>query len=116
MAYEIEEPVLFDFKFDVTAFCKNAIHKWLIWEWFAKKFDQDNGIIFNAVTLESPQEDTTVGDPVECKMTTLEPYRTDGVFELTFNFKITAMVQIVEPKEVELLQTLLINLNNIVVE
>lgn len=113
MGYEIEEPVLFDFKFDVTAFCKNAIHKWLIWEWFAKNFDCDTGMILNAIMLSSPQEDTVVGDPVDYKMTTFEPYRTDGVFELTFSFKITAMVQIVEPKEVELLQTLLIRLNGI---
>lgn len=108
-AFEIEEPVLIDFTFDVNAFCKNAHHKWLIVEWFLKNFTCDAGMVFNKIEINSEQEDTTIGDYVDYKMSMSEPYRTDGIFEISFNFVITAMIQITEPKEVDLVRELTIN-------
>lgn len=104
-----EEPLKFLLRYDVTAFTKNPLHRLLIWEYFLKAYKQSGSIIFNKVEVSTTQYDQVVGDVVNYTMTPTEVNRTDGVFELNFEFALKPFIAVREPEDMDTVQSLLIN-------
>lgn len=108
-AYKFQEPIRFQFRYDVTFFVTDAFDKMLLTQWVYKKFTRKGQFLFNKISFTTPQDDFNLGDVVSYTLTPTENVREDGIHELNFEFLLKPMIALQDPVEVDLLRNLHIN-------
>lgn len=103
------EPLQLSFKYDVSVYTKSPKQRWSIMQHFLDTHGSSGSLVFNKKEISTTQEDSVVGDVVSYKVAPTEIPREDGVFELNYEFIITAFVSLPE-KEYDTLRTLNINI------
>ena len=98
-AYLIEDPIRLNFRYEITTFLSNPNHKYLTADYMFKRFQSRGQFILNALTVDGD----TIGDVVGYTMNHSEVPRTDGIFEMTYEFVAKILVQIKDPIEVDLI-------------
>lgn len=107
-AFEVQDPIRFIFRYDVSVYCKNAYQKWLLNEYFLKTFSKQGSFMFNK-TATVAEGGESIGDMVYYAVNPAEVLRTDGVFETNYEFTLKPMIAIQDAVDVDLVQQLLIN-------
>lgn len=103
-AYEYEEPRAIIQRIDVTVFTKDPMQRLFLQDYFMTRFTDSGSLLFNTFT----SDEGTVGDVIPYSVLPTEQTRTDGVFELNYEFKLKVFVQLADGVEVDLLESLTI--------
>ena len=99
-ATTFEEPLYLDFAVEVTFFVKDPIHRYSVMDYMMRKYQQSDSICLNAIKLPGG----TVGDFVSYTVNHSEVTRSDGIYELNYNFIFHAFVNCTDPDEQDLVK------------
>ena len=99
-AYSIQDPMNLIFKYDFTVFVKNPMHRYAVMDYMLKNYNSRGQFILNKTVLPDGE---AVGEVVGYNIILNEVTRTDGIFEMNYEFNIKAMVAVVDPSEFDLI-------------
>ena len=111
---ELPDPLPLDFKYEVNFACKRES----VWDAFKlylyKTFNSGRqaSFLFNKISVplnDNLASETNIGDQVSYKFSTIDPIRSDGVFETKITFILSPWVQLLEAVPYETLERLNIN-------
>ncbi len=103
-----DEPRLFEYKIDVTLFTKDPYFKLSVNDYFFAKYEEIGNFEFNKVEID----DVFVADIVPYKIEVTEIERSDGVFEVNYEFTLTPMVAIKDGEEKDLVTQVNLDINS----
>ena len=112
-AYKFQEPIRFQFRYDVTFFLSDPFDRMLLTQWVFKRFAKRGQFLFNKISFTTPQDDFNLGDVVSYTVTPTENVREDGIHELNFEFLLKPMIALQDPVEVDLVENFVVGINNI---
>lgn len=110
-AYLYKSPVWMNFRYDVGLASKGYNETQAMRDYFQRRFNSEVGFIFNSVVID----DEILGDVVPYTMRMTDIPRNDGIFEANMEFNLSVWMHMVEPREVELVQSIILNINPITV-
>lgn len=105
-----EEPMRLDFRYDVSIVAKTRGEYDALTDWMFKKFTDEGRILLCRVILPNNEE---TGYPIWYKVEATDIPRSDGVKETNYEFTFNCFVDVVDPVEKEIVNTINIPLNNI---
>lgn len=111
-AYLYRNPVWMNFRYDVGLASKGYIETQSMRDYFQKLFNSEVGFIFNKEIID----DEVIGDVVPYTMVMTDIPRNDGIFETNMEFNLSAWIYLVEPKEVELITSIITSVTPIKME
>lgn len=103
-AYLFDEPLRLIFKYDFTFYVTDPMHRYSVLDYMLRKYKAKGVFVLNKVTL--PEGD--VGDFLEYSLIFSENTRTDGVFEMNYEFTFKAFVNVSDAEEVNLISSFVI--------
>ena len=106
-----KSPVWMNFRYDVGLASKGYNETQAMRDYFQRRFNSEVGFIFNSVIVDNE----ILGDVVPYTMRMTDIPRNDGIFETNMEFNLSVWVYLVEPKEVELVQEIILNINPVTV-
>lgn len=106
-AFLYDRPIWMEFRFDVSTATKSYYENIALRDLFLRKFQSNIRFLFN----KKLSGDDEVGDVVPYTIRATDIPRNDGVFETNYEFTLSVWLYVREPKEVELVRKLIINLH-----
>ena len=103
--YLYRHPVWMDFRYDVSVVSKHYKEATDLADYFLRTFVSQEQFLFN----KKLTGEDAVGDVVPFTIRTTDVPRTDGVYETNYEFTLSVWLHPVEPKEVELIQSIVVN-------
>lgn len=105
MGFLYQRPIWMEFRYDVSIASKNYTEFLAMQDYFMKNYVYGKRFIFN----QKLSGDDAVGDIVPYEVRETDVPRTDGVYEMNYEFTLSVWLYPVEPTEVELIQEIVIN-------
>ena len=102
--YIFTRPIHLEFRYDVSIAAKSYNDFLALQDHFNKEYVCNTGFIFNAKF----EGEDYVGDVVQSSVRATDIPRTDGVMETNYEFTVKAWVHVIEAKEVELVQKIIL--------
>ena len=106
-AFLYDRPIWMEFRFDVSTATKSYYENIALRDLFLRKFQSNIRFLFN----KKLSGDDEVGDVVPYTIRATDIPRNDGVFETNYEFTLSVWLYVREPKEVELVRKIIINLH-----
>lgn len=104
--YIYRRPIWMEFRFDVSIASKSYLDHIALKDYFMKHFLFDKSFLLN----QWGEGEQAVGDVVAYEVRETDLPRTDGIFETNYEFTINPWVHIRDPKEAELVQSMVLTL------
>lgn len=108
-AYLYKEPLRYLLRYDLTFYVQNPMHRYAVMDYMAKTFSKSGRFVLNETVLP----EGSVGDFVTYNVSPTENERQDGIMEMNYEFNIKAMINLIDPIEVNLITNFTLNLNNV---
>lgn len=102
------KPMALTFNYDVSICSKSYNSQSALKNYFTREYLNKTAIILNKVDMGIMGE---VGDVIPLRVDIMDIPRTDGVFETNYNFKLDAWVHIQEPRDVDIIKNVILNIN-----
>ncbi len=102
--YLYRRPVRMEFRYDVSIVSKSYNEFLAIQDYFNSTFVSQTGFLFNKKVVDGDE----VGDVVLYTVRPTDIPRTDGVYEMNYEFTLKPWIYAVKPKEVELVQAIIL--------
>jgi hypothetical protein len=97
-------PVRMEFRYDVSIVSKSYNEFLAMQDYFNSTFVSQTGFLFNKKVVDGDE----VGDVVLYTVRPTDIPRTDGVYEMNYEFTLKPWIYAVKPKEVELVQAIIL--------
>ena len=103
--YLFQRPVWMEFRYDVSVASKSYTEYLAMQDYFLQKYLSDVAMLFNR-KLSGEDE---VGDVIPYEIRSTDIPRTDGVYETNYEFTLSVWLYATEPKEVDLIQKVILS-------